>query len=178
MTNSLGLSRIFSNASLPTNNLPLFISITGHGVLANAIALNISALPHITDIPDTCSPIPPICCGVPNNLASLRLLHSSSCDIPPKLKPNKLTWMPPVFGIKQLSCPPPPMIVGDMAEGGGCEPGLDPAPLYVLLSETLLLLLSTIASLILVLRSPVTSCPNPVLGKPKQIDIAATDIAT
>jgi len=98
-------------------------------VLASAIALNISALPHITDIPDTCSPIPPICCGVPNNLASLRLLHSSSCSIPPKLKPKILTCTPPDFGIKQLSCPPPPIIVGDMADGGGVEPGLDPAPL-------------------------------------------------
>lgn len=84
--------------------------------------------------------------------------------------------MPPALGIKQLSCPPPPMIVGDIADGGGCEPGLDPAPLYVLLSETLLLLLSTVASEMLVLRSPVTSWLIPLVGNPIQIDIAITDI--
>lgn len=65
---------------------------------------------------ETCNPKPPIACGVPNNLAFLRLLQCSSCTVVPALKPNKVTCSPACLEIRQLSLPPPPITVGDIAD--------------------------------------------------------------
>ena len=45
---------------------------------AKIIALKTLGSPQIVDIPETCKPRPPICCGVPKSLAFLRLLQYSS----------------------------------------------------------------------------------------------------
>jgi len=50
----------------------------------------------------------------------------------PVATPKRVIWTPVVEGIKQLSLPPPPIMVGataDMTGGWGWEPGAEPAPL-------------------------------------------------
>ena len=113
-----GCSLYLSIAALPIRILPVTTSMIGQGVLANIILRN--TLPsgelHRTDMAETCSPRPPICCGVPNSRAFLRRLQCSSCCIVPLDIPNIVTWMPEVVGNRQLSLPPPPVIVGEMAD--------------------------------------------------------------
>ena len=50
----------------------------------------------------------------------------------PRETPNSVTCMPVELGTRQLSLPPPPIIVGataDITGLAGIDPGLDPAPL-------------------------------------------------
>ena len=50
----------------------------------------------------------------------------------PRDTPNSVTCTPVLEGIKQLSLPPPPIIVGataDMTGLAGVDPGAEPAPL-------------------------------------------------
>lgn len=84
----------------------------GQGVLASIILLNTTASWHSTEIADTCSPNPPVCCGSPSSLAFLRLLQASSCSIAPLDKPTTESCMPVLRGIRQESLPPPPITVG------------------------------------------------------------------
>jgi hypothetical protein len=159
----LGFERYFSNACLPINKRPVAMSFMGQGVLANAIALNTRGSEHITDIPETCSPNPPTCCGAPIRRASLRLLQWASCSIVPRAIPNRLTWKPLLDGMRQLSFPPPPIIVGAMAVGTGL-PVTPCPPLLVTEFDVLVLLLSTLdPAPMLVLRSPVTSWADAAL---------------
>ena len=112
--------------------LPLTMSEIGQGVFAKAIALNTSGDWHISEMPETCRPSPPAACGVPSNRLSLRRLHSGSCCILPLDTPNSVTCMPVLEGIRQLSLPPPPIMVGataDITGGVGVDPGAEPAPL-------------------------------------------------
>lgn len=50
----------------------------------------------------------------------------------PTAAPKSVICTPDEDGIRQLSLPPPPIIVGPIADitgGCGCDPGEDPAPL-------------------------------------------------
>lgn len=84
-----------------------------------------TGLEHMTLIADTCKPNPPKFWGAPRSLASLRLLHSLSCSIPPLEMPMILSCIPLVFGIRQESPPPPPIIVGAILDMTGAA---EPAP--------------------------------------------------
>jgi hypothetical protein len=109
-------------------SLPVDTDMIGQGVLANIIALKTSGEEHKTEIADTCKPKPPSVCGVPNNRASLRLLQASSWTALPELRPNTVTCMPVLLGIKQESLPPAPITVGAIADITG-EGLPEPAPL-------------------------------------------------
>ena len=119
-------------------------SIIGQGVLANIILRNTLPSGELqrTDMAETCSPSPPICCGVPSRRAFLRRLQCSSCCIVPCEKPKKDIWIPDVVGRRQLSLPPAPMTVGAMEDITGAD---WPAPVALLLVVLLVvaLLLST-----------------------------------
>lgn len=93
------------------------------------MALKIDGLSHITEMPLTCKPNPPVSCGVPSKRASLRRLHSGSCSILPSALPKMLIWNAVCTGMRQLSLPPPPMTVGAAAVGTGVLNGAEPAPL-------------------------------------------------
>lgn len=90
----------------------------GQGVLANIMLRNTLPSGELqrTDMAETCSPSPPICCGVPSSRAFLRRLQCSSCCILPCEKPNIVIWIPDVVGRRQLSLPPPPITVGAMED--------------------------------------------------------------
>ena len=108
------------------------MSEIGHGVLAKAIALKTLGDWHIKEIPDTCKPRPPEACGVPSKRLSFLRLHSGSCSMRPTAAPKSVICTPDEDGMRQLSLPPPPIIVGPIADitgGCGCDPGEEPAPL-------------------------------------------------
>jgi hypothetical protein len=67
-------------------------------------------------MPDTCKPRPPLTFGAPSNLAFLRRLQLGSCSIPPPDRPILSSDKLMALGIKQLSLPPAPIIVGAMAD--------------------------------------------------------------
>lgn len=107
--------------------LPVTTSIIGQGVEARTILLNtlwpeffsdfgVAGELQRTDMALTCNPNPPTCCGAPSNRAFFLRLQCSSCCIVPCENPNIVTCIPEVVGNRQLSLPPPPIIVGEIAD--------------------------------------------------------------
>jgi hypothetical protein len=60
--------------------------------------------------------------------ANFNTSHALSATYVPPLNPMTVDDTAPVMGIRHESVPPP-MRLGAMADGGGVDPGDDPAPL-------------------------------------------------